>query len=78
MPQSMPVCRLAIVPDPLPVLVVVRVSGISVNRAVTFWLWSIVTVQVGAVPVPVQAPVQPSKVEPVAGVAVRVTNTAGL
>jgi len=37
--------------------------------AVTDWAWLRVTVQVGAVPV--QAPNQPPKVEPVAGAAIR-------
>jgi hypothetical protein len=43
-----------------------------VNVAVTVLLWSIVTVQV---PVPLQPPppLQPAKLEPEAGVAVRVT-----
>jgi hypothetical protein len=41
-----------------------------VNIAVTERAWVIVTVQV---PVPVQAPLQPVKVEPVDAVAVRVT-----
>jgi hypothetical protein len=57
-----------------PVLAIVTVSvvcpGAAVNVAVTFRSSSIVTVHE---PLPVHAPLQPSNVEPAAGVAVTVT-----
>jgi len=70
-PQEMPAGALVTVPDPVPALVTVSVKGCSVNVAVTVCAAFTVTVQV---PVPVQPPpLQPANVEPVAGVAVRVT-----
>jgi hypothetical protein len=63
------------VPAPVPALVtlsveVVGVGGAAANVAVT--AWGLVNVIVHT-PVPVQAPPHPVKVEPVSGVAVRVT-----
>ena len=72
-PQEIPVGALLTVPLPVPDLVMVNEKdvGNSVNVAVTELAALTVTTQV---PVPVQLPpVQPVKVEPVAGVAVRVT-----
>jgi hypothetical protein len=51
-------------------LVTVRTNVWSVNVAVTLFAESTVTIQL---PVPVQGPLQPVKVDPVAAVAVRVT-----
>ncbi len=71
-PQLIPAGLLVTVPLPLPALVTVRVNPIvKVKVAVTDLLASMRTVQVVAVPL--QAPLQPVKVEPAAGVAVRVT-----
>jgi len=70
-PHEMPVGALVTVPVPAPALVMASVKGCRANVAVTDWAALIVTVQV---PVPVQPPpLQPLKVEPVAGVAVKVT-----
>ena len=56
--------------EPLPVPVMVTVILLAcMNVAVTDCVWFIKTMQA---PVPVQAPLQPVKTEPVAGVAVRV------
>ena len=70
-PQEMPVGALVTVPVPVPALVTPSVKGCSAKVAVTAWAALIVTVHV---PVPVHPPpLQPLKVEPVAGVAVKVT-----
>jgi len=71
-PQEIPVGELVTVPLPVPDLVTVSANEAgSVNVAVTEAAAFIVTVQV---PVPAQPPpLQPEKVEPLAGVAVRVT-----
>src|SRR3954471_23907386 len=66
----MPAGALVTPPEPVPAFVRVSVWVCSVNVAVTERAWSIVTVQP---PVPVQAPLQPLKSEPAAGVGVRVT-----
>ena len=58
------------VPLPLPAELIVKAKVCSVKVAVTDWAAVIETLQE---PVPVQAPDQPVKVEPVDGVAVRVT-----
>ena len=58
------------VPAPLPALVTLSVRCWSVKVAVTFLAAVMVTVQMA---VPVQSPVQPENVEPVAGAAVSVT-----
>ncbi len=59
------------VPLPVPALLTVRPTCDALNVAVTVVVEVMVTVQV---PVPVHPPpLQPAKVEPVAGVAVRVT-----
>ncbi len=72
--QSSPAGEESILPVPLPVLVTlsvyVAVGAAVANMAVTLLAASIVTVQA---PVPVHAPLQPVKVEPVAGTAVKVT-----
>src|SRR5262249_47937710 len=71
-PQSIPAGLLPTPPLPLPSLVIVSVCvGSNVKTAVTARAWSIVT-EHGLV-VPVQSPVQWSKVDPNAGVAVSVT-----
>ena len=71
--QSSPAGSELILPVPLPFLDTlsgyVDAGAATANVAVTLLAASIVTVQV----VPMQAPLQPVKVEPVAGVAVNVT-----
>jgi phage tail protein X len=69
-PQLMPAGALVTVPDPAPARVTVRAKDCKANVAVTELAAFIVTVHV---PVPVQAPLQPVKVAPAAGVAVSVT-----
>src|SRR6266850_511950 len=70
-PQEMPAGALVTVPLPLPVLLTVSVKDGKSKVAVTVVATVIVTVQV---PVPVQPPpLQPVKVEPAAGAAVKVT-----
>src|SRR5215468_9087464 len=72
LPQLMPAGEEVTVPVPLPALVTVRVGLVPVELkvAVTDCADAIDTVQV---PVPVQLPLQPAKVEPLAATAVRVT-----
>ena len=67
-PQSIPAGEEVTIP--LPALLTVRMKLCKVKLALALFAASIVTVQA---PVPVQAPLQPVKVEPVAGVAVSVT-----
>jgi hypothetical protein len=70
-PQEMPAGLLVTVPEPAPALLTVRVKDGTANVAVTVVAAFSVTVQV---PVPEQPPpLQPEKVEPAAGVAVKVT-----
>src|SRR6267143_1378643 len=70
-PQATPVGALVMVPVPAPVFVTVSVKDCSAKVAVTACAALIVTLQV---PVPVQPPpLQPVKVEPAAGAAVKVT-----
>src|SRR5215831_10095425 len=70
-PHVMPFGEPVTVPLPVPALVTVRPTGDALNVAVTVVVALGVTVQA---PVPVQPPpLQPAKVEPVAGVAVNVT-----
>src|ERR687888_339247 len=69
-PQSIPAGELVTAPEPAPAFVTVSVCMISAKSAVTARSWSMVTVQV---PVPLQSPLQPVKVEPASGVAVSVT-----
>src|SRR5262249_59909407 len=70
-PHVMPAGALVMVPDPAPVLLTVSAKPGSAKVAVTDCAALIVTAQV---PVPVQPPpLQPVKVDPAAGVAVRVT-----
>jgi hypothetical protein len=71
-PQAMPAGALETVPDPEPLLFTVRVNDWSAKVAVTLRAALIVTVQVLAVPEQ-PPPLQPEKVEPAAGAAVRVT-----
>jgi len=70
-PQAMPVGELVMVPVPVPDLLAVSVKDCCAKVAVTEAAALIVTVQG---PVPEQPPpLQPEKVEPAAGVAVKVT-----
>src|SRR5437867_8887191 len=70
-PQEMPAGLLVIVPVPAPVLLTVSVKVCTAKVAVTVVVALSVTVQV---PVPEQPPpLQPVKVEPAAGAAVKVT-----
>src|SRR5262247_4580445 len=69
-PHVMPAGALVMVPLPAPLLLTVSAMPCTAKVAVTDCAALIVTLQV---PVPVQAPLQPVKVEPAAGVAVRVT-----
>src|SRR5207249_11786881 len=70
-PQAMPAGALVMVPLPAPALLTVSVKDGRAKAAVTVWAALIVTVQV---PVPEQPPpLQPEKVEPAAGAAVKVT-----
>jgi hypothetical protein len=73
-PQLMPAGLLVTVPEPVPFFVTDSVTGVAVNVAVTDVAALTVTAQV---PVPEQAPLQPAKVEPEAGAAVRVTAVPG-
>jgi hypothetical protein len=67
----MPAGALETVPVPVPAFVMASVKGCRVKVAVTAWAALMVTAQV---PVPVQPPpLQPVKVDPAAGVAVKVT-----
>jgi hypothetical protein len=70
-PQLIPVGLLVIVPIPVPTLVKVNAKGVRVKVAPTLCAALIDTVQV--LTVPVQAPVQLVKVEPVLAAAVKVT-----
>jgi hypothetical protein len=70
--QSMPAGLEMIRPAPFRVTVSVQGGGVVLKVAVTDCAADIVTVQVGTDPV--QAPPQPTKEEPDAGVAVRVTS----
>jgi hypothetical protein len=70
LPQSIPVGLEVTAPVPVPLFATVRVKLCRVNVAVTLLAASIGTLHV---PVPEQAPLQPVKVEPAVGVAVRVT-----
>ncbi len=65
------------VPVPVPAFATVRVyvTGLRLKVAVTDWTALIVTEQA---PVPVQAPLQPAKVEPAVAAWVRVTTVPGL
>jgi len=71
-PQEIPEGALATVPVPAPLLATVRVKGprFAVKLALTDFAASMVTLHA---PVPLQAPLQPAKVEPESGVAVKFT-----
>lgn len=72
-PQSMPGGLLVTVPEPVPVRFTVSTNwagGTVSNVAVTFFAASMVTEQP---PAPVHAPLQPTNIEPLAGVALSVT-----
>ena len=72
-PQLIPAGALATVPVPVPLRETVSgncVTGVMVNAASTLAAAFKVTLQL---PVPEQAPVQPVKLEPAVGVAVRDT-----
>jgi hypothetical protein len=77
-PQSIALGLDATVPAPAPLFATLRVYVVTAavpNVAVTLRAAVMLTVQV---PVPVQAPLQPEKVEPVAAAAVRVTEVPEL
>lgn len=75
-PQLMPAGLLLVtVPVPVPFFVTVKVTGVAVKVAVTEVAAFIVTAHV---PVPEHAPLQPAKVEPAVGAAVRVTAVLGV
>ena len=74
-PQLMPAGLLVTVPVPVPFFVTVKFTGVAVKVAVTEVAAFTVTAHV---PVPEHAPLQPAKVEPAAGAAVRVTAVAGV
>jgi hypothetical protein len=67
----MPPTLLVTVPEPVPAFDTVSVFGFLANVALTDFAESTVTMQA---PVPLQAPLHPEKVEPLSGVAVRVTS----
>ena len=67
----MPAGALVTVPVPAPIFVTVRAYWIDAKVAVTSFAASMVTVQV---PVPVQAPDHPVKVDPAIGDAVSTTD----
>jgi hypothetical protein len=69
-PQLMPAGVLVTVPVPLPAFVTVSVKGCSAKVAVTVLAAFSVTVHA---PAPAQAPLQPVKIAPAPGVAVRAT-----
>jgi hypothetical protein len=70
-PQLMPPTLLVTVPEPVPAFVTVNTFGFFVNVALTDFAESTVTMHG---PVPEQTPLQPVNVEPLSGVAVRVTS----
>jgi hypothetical protein len=70
-PQAMPAGLLVTVPDPVPAFVTAICTGSSVNVAVTDLAAVSETVHVD---VPLQAPLQPVKLEPAAATAVSVTD----
>jgi hypothetical protein len=73
-PQLMPAGLLLVtVPVPVPFFVTVKVTGVAVKVAVTE-----AAAVTAHVPVPEHAPLQPAKVEPAAGAAVRVTAVPGV
>ena len=74
-PQLMPEGELTMVPSPFAIccLSTVSLTG-PANTACTAFAWFMVTEQA---PLPEQAPVQPVKVEPVEGLAVRVIVACG-
>lgn len=70
LPQLIPAGLELTVPVPVPVSLTVSVALCCENVTVTFWAWFRVTAQD---PAPLQAPPQPTKVEPESGIAWRVT-----
>jgi hypothetical protein len=72
-PQLMLPGLLVTVPVPVPFFVTVKVTGVAVKVAVTE-----AAAFTAHVPVPEHAPLQPAKVEPAAGAAVRVTAVPGV
>jgi len=72
-PQLRPSGLDVTLPVPFPAFATVSANCTTFQVAVTPLAWLIVTWQL---PVPVQAPLQPAKVDPVAGVAVSVTTVA--
>jgi hypothetical protein len=71
-PQLMPLGALVTEPVPEPSLVTVMVllTALASNCALTLRTWSMLTVQLA---VPLHAPLQPAKTDPAVAVAVRVT-----
>ena len=70
MPQSIPAGELVTVPLPVPDVITVRLKVSKLKFAITDLLASMFTVHD---PEPEQAPLQPVKIESVAGVALSVT-----
>ena len=75
MPQLTPAGVEVTVPVPVPAFVTVRAMGIRLKVAVTERAALMVTWQA---PVPVQAPLQPAKVEPAVAAWLRVTTVPEL
>jgi hypothetical protein len=67
-PQLIPAGLLVTVPSPVPTLFTDRATSVKVAVAV----WPLLTVTTH-VPVPLHGPLHPTKIDPTAGVAVRVT-----
>ena len=69
-PQSIPAGFEVTWPRSVAVFVTASVTVCTANVAVTFWAWLMFTMQD---PAPVQAPLQPAKVDPASGIAISVT-----
>jgi hypothetical protein len=75
LPQLMAVLLEPMVPAPVPLLAALKLTCVTTKLAATFCAWFIATLQL---PVPLQAPLQPVKADPLAGRAVRVTTVPSL